>query len=101
MKYIVKGVEEKKGSFTREGEKVEYDNVILHCVCAEDNFVYKLGMICGSRVAEIKIKNDFKGLVYVGEFANVVRDFGDLLDCTIDIAMDTEGKILGLQVVKI
>ena len=101
MNYIVKGVEEKKGSFTREGEKVEYDNVILHCVCAEDNFVYKLGMICGSRVAEIKIKNDFNGLVYVGEFRSVVSGFKDLLDCTIDIAMDTEGKILGLQVVNI
>ena len=101
MKYKVIGVEEKRGSFTRDGEKVEYDNVILHCACAEDNFVYKLGMICGARVAEIKLKNDFNALVYVGEFRDVVRSFIDLLDCTVDIAMDAEGKILGLQVVNI
>ena len=101
MKYKVIGVEQKRGSFSRDGEKVEYDNIILHCACAEDNFVYKLGMVCGSRVAEVKIKNDFNGLVYVGELASVIRDFRDLLDCTVDIAMDTEGKILGLQVVNI
>ena len=101
MKYHIIGIEESKGKFKRDGEDIYYDNVILHCSCAEDNFVYKLGMICGSRVAEIKLKNDFNALVYVGEFRDVVRSFIDLLDCTVDIAMDAEGKILGLQVVNI
>ena len=101
MKYKVIGVEQKSGSFTRDGEKVEYDNIILHCACVDDNFVCNIGMICGSRVSEVKIKNDFKGLVHVGEFGNVVRDFRDLLDCTVFLAIDTDGKFLGLQVLNI
>ena len=96
----VMGVERKKGDFTdrQTKEKIEYDNVILHCMNVDTSPFNRLGMVCGNRVAEIKLKNDFDSLVYVGEFG-VVHSFADLNGCDIDLGMDAEGKILGIAVV--
>ena len=95
------GIEQRKGEFTDKetGELVPYDNVILHCVNVDPSPFQKIGMICGSRVCDVKAKNKFSDLVYVGEFP--VSTWKDLEGCTVDMGQDSEGKLLGFAVVSI
>ena len=97
----VVGVESHTGSFTDKetGQVVGYDNVIIHGLNVDSSFLYKLGMIAGSRVCEVKVKNEFKKFVYVGEFP--VDNWRDLVGCTVDFGQDTDGKVIGLAVVSI
>ena len=100
MKYVVVGIEKNKGDFTNDsGQKVEYDNVVLQCICSDSNPILRLGMLKGARVGEVKFKNDFENLVYVGEFP--VYGFSDLVGCEIDIAIDADKKIIGAAVLSI
>ncbi len=97
MRYVCVGVEKNKGDFTDEaGRKVEYDNVVLQCVCSDPNPALKAGMYRGCRVGEVKMKNDFDNLVYAGD--NKVYAFSDLVGCELDIAIDADKKILGVAV---
>lgn len=95
------GLETRKGEFTDKetGVLVPYDNVLVHAVNVDPSPFIRLGMIAGSRVCEVKLKNKFTELVYVGEFP--VKDWADLVGCTVDLGIDSEGKILGLVVTSI
>lgn len=97
----VVGVESRKGEFTDKetGALVPYDNVIVHTVNVDTSPFQKIGLIGGNRVCEVKVKNKFQDLVYVGEYP--VLDWSDLIGCTVDLGQDSEGKILGFVVVSI
>ena len=97
----VVGLENRKGEFTDKetGAVVPYDNVLLHCVNVDPSPFQKIGLICGTRVCEIKLKNKFSELVYVGDFP--VKAWNDLCGCTVDLGQDSDGKILGLVVTSI
>ena len=97
----VVGVESRKGEFTDKetGALVPYDNVIVHALNVDTSPFQKIGLIGGNRVCEVKLKNKFGELVYVG--GNPVSDWCDLIGCTVDLGQDSEGKILGLVVVSI
>lgn len=97
----VVGVESRKGEFTDKetGQLVPYDNVIVHAINVDTSPFQKIGMIGGSRVCDVKVKNKFEELVYVGE--QPVSNWRDLIGCTVDLGQDSEGKILGFAVVSI
>lgn len=94
----VVGLENRNGKFTDKetGVEIPYDNVLLHCVNVDPSPFHKIGLICGTRVCEVKLKNRFSELVYVGEFP--VYSWNDLNGCTVDLGQDSDGKILGLVV---
>ena len=56
-------------------------------------------MLCGRRVCDVKAKNKFDDLVYVGDFP--VSNWSDLEGCVIDMGQDSEGKLIGFAVVSI
>lgn len=92
IRYIVKGIERRCGEFVNDrGEKIGYDNVLLHCLVLNNSPVAKLNMLGGQKVDVIKIKNDFQNVVYPGEFP--VMKFSDLVDCEIELYQDSDGKI--------
>lgn len=97
----VVGVESRKGEFTDKetGQLVPYDNVIIHAINVDTSPFQKIGMIAGTRVCDVKVKNKFEELVYVGD--NPVSTWRDLVGCTVDLGQDSEGKILGFAVVSI
>ena len=97
----VVGLENRKGEYPDKetGVLVPYDNILLHCVNVDPAPIQKIGLICGNRVCEVKLKNKFKELVYVGEFP--VTAWNDLQGCTVDLGIDAEGKILGIAVTAI
>lgn len=97
----VVGIENKKGEFTDKetGALVPYDNIVVHAVNVDPSPFQKIGMLGGSRVCDVKVKNKFDELVYVGE--NPVSNWRDLIGCTVDLGQDAEGKILGFAVVSI
>lgn len=97
----VVGVEKRSGEFTDKetGALIPYDNVVLHCLNVDPSPFQKIGMLCGKRVCDVKAKNKFDELVYVGEFP--VGSWSNLEGCTVDMGQDAEGKLLGFAVVSI
>ena len=97
----VVGLERRVGEFIDKetGEKVGYDNILLHCVNVDPSPFQKIGLLSGNRVCEVKLKNKFSELVYVGEFP--VKSWNDIQDCTVDLGVDADGKILGIVVTAI
>ena len=91
-KYVVKGVERKVGDFNNDkGQKVPYDNVLLHCLVVNNSPIAKINMLGGNKTDIIKLKNDFQNLVYVDKFP--VMNFVDLIGCEIELFQDSDGKI--------
>lgn len=99
----VVGIENSKGKFKPDDSDVErdYDNMILHCLEVEKlpAIFQKNILICGNRVCEVKVKNDFQNLVYVGEFP--VKSWNDLNGCIVDMKTDADKKVLGFIVTSI
>lgn len=97
----VVGLERRNGEFTDKetGAQIPYDNILLHCVNVDPSPFQKIGLISGTRVCEVKLKNKFSELVYVGEFP--VTAWNDLQGCTVDLGIDADGKILGVVVTAI
>ena len=97
----VVGIESHNGTFTDKetGQVVAYDNVIIHGLNVDPSLLFKIGMIGGSRVCEVKVKNEFDKLVYVGEYP--LSNWRDLIGCTVDYGQDTDGKPIGFAVVSI
>lgn len=91
-KYVVKGVENKTGEFKNDrNEAVAYDNMLLHCLVVNNSPIAKMNLLGGYKTDVIKIKNDFKNIVYSGEFP--VTTFKDLVGCEIELYQDSDGKI--------
>lgn len=91
-KYVVKGVENKCGEFTDDtGRKIAFDNILLHCLVVNNSPIAKVNLLAGYKVDVIKVKNDFHGLVYVGQFP--VMSFADLVGCEIELYQDSDGKL--------
>ena len=100
MKRIVVGIERNCGSFDDDnGRKVSYDNMVLHCLCINDSPKAKIKMLCGKEITseQVKVKNDFKEFVYVGDFS-VVMDFKDLINCEIEVHRDANNKVECIEV---
>lgn len=101
MQLKVVGIESRKGEFTDKetGALVPYDNIIVHAINVDPSPFQKIGMIGGTRVCDVKVKNKFDELVYVGE--QPVSNWRDLIGCTVDMGVDTEGKVQGFVVLSI
>lgn len=99
-RYHVIGLERKQGSFTNDQkEKVEYDNILLKTIVESTSAKDKKRIIKGCDIEEVKIKNDWENLVYVGDFP--VYTFPDLVGCVIELDQNVEGKIECIEVVSI
>ena len=99
-KYHVIGLERKQGEFTNDaGQKVPYDNMLLKCVVESTSARDKKKIVKGYDVEEIKVKNDFEALVYVGEFP--VEKFSDMVGCVIELDQNVDGKIECIEVTSI
>lgn len=99
-RYHVIGLERKQGEFTNDaGAKVPYDNMLLKCVVESTSAKDKKRIIKGFNVEEIKVKNDWDNLVYVGDFP--VYTFPDLVGCVIELDQNVEGKIECIEVTSI
>lgn len=99
-KYIVQGVERRTGDFKNDrNETVEYDNILLHCLVVNNSPLAKSTLLAGYKTDVIKIKNDFKNLVYVDRFP--VSDFGDLIGCEVELYQNSDGKIECVAVISI
>lgn len=97
-RYHVIGIENKKGEFTNDqGQKVPYDNILLKCIVESTSAKDKKKIIKGFNVEEVKIKNDFNELVYVGEYK--VYNMTDLVGCAIELDQNVDGKIECVEVV--
>lgn len=99
-KYHVIGLERKQGEFTNDaGQKVPYDNMLLKCIVESTSARDKKKIIKGFDVDEIKLKNDFDGLVYVGDLP--VYNFPDMVGCIVELDQNVDGKIECVEVVSI
>ena len=99
-KYHVIGLARKQGEFTNDsGQKVPYDNMLLKCIVESTSARDKKKIVKGYDVEEIKVKNDFEVLVYVGEFP--VEKFSDMVGCVIELDQNVDGKIECIEVTSI
>ena len=99
----VVGLEHSCGKFKPDDSDIEkdYDNMILHCLDIEKvpSMFLKNPVIFGNKVCEIKVKNDFGSLVYVGNLP--VKSWNDLNGATLDVKIDSDKKILGFVVTSV
>ncbi len=96
--YHVIGIENKKGNFTNDQkETIGYDNVLLKCIVESTSAKDKKRILKGFDVDEIKIKNNFDELVYVG--THPVYSMIDLVGCSVELDQNSDGKIDCIEVV--
>ena len=101
MKYVVVGVERSKGSFDdrQTKEKIEYDNILLHCFVHDDSPKQRTELLDGHRTTILKVKNDFASRVSLNDMP--VKHFGELMGCEIKPYYDRFGGIDCISVVAI
>ena len=99
-RYHVIGVKNKTGEFTNDSGVVQkYDNMLLQCIVETTSGRDKKDILGGVLVEEIKVKNDFNGMVYAGEYENEVDNFRRLIGCIIELDQNSDGKLECIEVV--
>lgn len=101
MKFVVVGVERSKGSFESRDtkEKVEYDNIMLHCSVEDDSPKQRTELLAGFRTTVLKVKNDFDNFVSLN--GAPLKHFGELEGCEIKPYYNRFGSIDCISVVSI
>lgn len=98
MKYVVVGVERSKGSFkSKDGQQIDFDNILLHCFTKDDNPNNRNELLEGNATAVLKVKNDFANRVALN--GNPIKNFGELMGCEIKPYYNQYGNLDCVSVV--
>ena len=101
MRYVVVGIERSAGSFEdrQTKEKIQFDNILLHCFVDDDSPRQRTELLDGHRTAILKVKNDFANRVSLNGIS--AKHFGELMGCEIKPFYDRYGNVDCISVISI